>query len=115
MRAGIKRLQQELGNTSIFVTHALLEALTMADRMALISDGKLAAFGTPDALYERPKPRFVAELIGNQSMNFLDAEIVRHHGRVVMRTASVPAGQRGRVSRPDIRPRQTAPVRSVQR
>src|ERR671916_44475 len=63
MRGEIKRLQKELKITSIFVTHDQLEALTMADRIALMVDGKLAAYGPPDDLYERPANRFVAEVI----------------------------------------------------
>jgi ABC-type sugar transport system ATPase subunit len=89
MRAEIKRLQQELKITSIFVTHDQLEALTMADRIALMMDGKLAAYGTPDDLYERPESRFVAEFIGNPPMNFLDAEVARADGQVVARNAGV--------------------------
>jgi ABC-type sugar transport system ATPase subunit len=87
MRAEIKRLQKELGITSIFVTHDQLEALTMADRIALMANGKLAAYGAPDDLYERPGNRFVAEFIGNPPMNFLDAEVVRADGQVVARSA----------------------------
>jgi ABC-type sugar transport system ATPase subunit len=86
MRAEIKRLQQDLGITSIFVTHDQLEALTMSDRIALMMDGKLAAYGTPDDLYERPRNRFVAEFIGNPPMNFLEAEVARADGQVVARS-----------------------------
>jgi inositol-phosphate transport system ATP-binding protein len=87
MRAEIKRLQKELKITSIFVTHDQLEALTMADRVALMADGKLAAYGPPDDLYERPRSRFVAEFIGNPPMNFLDGEVARSDGQVVARSA----------------------------
>jgi multiple sugar transport system ATP-binding protein len=89
MRAEIKRLQQELRITSIFVTHDQLEALTMADRVALMVDGRLAAYEPPDDLYERPQNRFVAEFIGNPPMNFLDAEVARADGQVILRSAGV--------------------------
>jgi ABC-type sugar transport system ATPase subunit len=89
MRAEIKRLQQELRITSIFVTHDQLEALTMADRIALMVEGKLAAYGPPDDLYDRPASRFVAEFIGNPPMNFLDAELARADGKVVARSPGV--------------------------
>jgi len=89
MRAEIKRLQKDLGITSIFVTHDQLEALTMSDRIALMVDGKLAAYGTPDDLYERPRNRFVAEFIGNPPMNFLEAEIARADGQMVARSAGM--------------------------
>jgi ABC-type sugar transport system ATPase subunit len=88
MRAEIKRLQKELAITSIFVTHDQLEALTMSDRIALMANGKLAAYGTPDDLYARPASRFVAEFIGNPPMNFLDAEVARANGQVVARSDS---------------------------
>jgi ABC-type sugar transport system ATPase subunit len=89
MRAEIKRLQKDLGITSIFVTHDQLEALTMADRVALMVNGKLAAYGPPDDLYERPASRFVAEFIGNPPMNFLDAEVARADGALVARGEGV--------------------------
>ena len=84
MRGEIKRLQKELGITSIFVTHDQIEALTMADRVALMQDGRLQAYGTPEALYERPANRFVAEFIGNPPMNFLPAELTRRNGALVV-------------------------------
>jgi ABC-type sugar transport system ATPase subunit len=87
MRAEIKHLQKDLGITSIFVTHDQLEALTMSDRIALMLDGKLAAYGTPDDLYDRPRNRFVAEFIGNPPMNFVDVEVARADGQVVARGA----------------------------
>jgi len=61
----------------------------MADRIALMADGKLAAYGTPDDLYERPGNRFVAEFIGNPPMNFMDAEVARADGQVVARGSGV--------------------------
>ena len=80
MRGEIKRLQKDLGITSIFVTHDQIEALTMADRVALMQDGHLRAYGTPEELYERPGNLFVAEFIGNPPMNFLSGELTRRDG-----------------------------------
>src|SRR5215210_2800548 len=80
MRGEIKRLQKDLGITSIFVTHDQVEALTMADRVALMQDGRLQAYGTPEELYERPRNLFVAEFIGNPPMNFLPVELTRRNG-----------------------------------
>ena len=80
MRGEIKRLQKDLGITSIFVTHDQVEALTMADRVALMQDGRLRAYGTPEELYERPRNLFVAEFIGNPPMNFLPVELTRRNG-----------------------------------
>src|SRR3990170_3318416 len=75
MRGEIKRLQKEVGITAIFVTHDQLEALTMADRVALMNDGKLQAYATPTELYAHPANRFVAEFIGTPPMNFFPAEL----------------------------------------
>ncbi len=81
MRAEIKRLQMDLGITSIYVTHDQVEAMTMADRIAVMRDGKLQAFATPEELYERPRNLFVAGFIGNPPMNFADVEVVQENGR----------------------------------
>jgi ABC-type sugar transport system ATPase subunit len=75
MRGEIKHLQKRLGITSIFVTHDQTEAMTMADRIAIMSKGKLQAFDTPEALYDRPKTQFIANFIGNPPMNILDVEV----------------------------------------
>jgi inositol-phosphate transport system ATP-binding protein len=80
VRGEIKRLQKDLGITSIFVTHDQVEALTMADRVALMNEGRLQAYGTPDQLYDRPRNRFVAEFIGTPPMNFLAAEVASRDG-----------------------------------
>ena len=80
MRGEIKRLQKELGITSIYVTHDQVEAMTMADRIALIKDGILQAYATPEELYDRPRTLFIAGFVGNPPMNFIDVEVVRDNG-----------------------------------
>ncbi|MBC8252593.1 MAG: ABC transporter ATP-binding protein, partial [Ardenticatenia bacterium] len=65
MRGEIKRLQIDLGITSIYVTHDQVEAMTMADRIAVMNEGLLQACATPDDLYDRPETFFVASFIGN--------------------------------------------------
>ena len=77
MRGEIKRLQKDLGITSIYVTHDQIEAMTMADRIAVMSKGVLQAYDVPEALYDRPKTLFVAGFVGNPPMNFFDVEIVQ--------------------------------------
>lgn len=77
MRSEIKRLQMELGITSIYVTHDQVEAMTMAERIAVMKEGKLQAYNTPDELYDQPRTLFVAGFIGNPPMNFLDVEVIR--------------------------------------
>jgi inositol-phosphate transport system ATP-binding protein len=75
MRGEIKHLQKDLGITSIYVTHDQVEAITMADRVAVMHMGHLQAFDTPEALYDRPRTLFVASFIGNPPMNFIDVEV----------------------------------------
>ena len=80
MRGEIKRLHQELGKTMIYVTHDQIEAMTMADRIVLLRDGRIEQQGTPLDLYERPATRYVAGFLGSPSMNFVDAALVSSNG-----------------------------------
>lgn len=73
MQLELKRLQHEVGITFIIVTHDQEEALVMADRMAILKDGKLLQCGSPEEVYEAPADRFVANFIG--VMNFIDGAI----------------------------------------
>ena len=75
MRVEIKRLHQELGRTIIYVTHDQIEAMTLADRIALLRDGRIEQLGAPLDLFERPATRFVAGFLGSPKMNFLSATI----------------------------------------
>ena len=76
LRVEIKRLHQSLGNTMIYVTHDQVEAMTLADRIAVMRGGKVLQLGTPDEVYNRPSCRYVADFIGSPSMNFLAGHVV---------------------------------------
>jgi spermidine/putrescine transport system ATP-binding protein len=78
MQIELKRLQHETGITFIFVTHDQEEALTMSDRIAVMSKGKILQVGGPRDIYDRPSERFVANFIGDT--NFLDGEIASATG-----------------------------------
>jgi len=80
MRGELKRLQLELGITSIYVTHDQVEAMTMADRISVMKDGRLQAYDTPDDLYDRPRTLFIASFVGNPPMNLMDVEVVPENG-----------------------------------
>jgi inositol-phosphate transport system ATP-binding protein len=80
MRGEIKRLQLDLGITSIYVTHDQVEAMTMADRVAVIQGGHLQAYCSPDELYEQPRNLFIASFVGNPPMNFLNVEVGAENG-----------------------------------
>ena len=70
-RAEIRRLQREVGTTTIYVTHDQLEALSLGDRIAVMNDGALEQVGTPEELYDEPANRFVGGFIGSPAMSFL--------------------------------------------
>jgi spermidine/putrescine transport system ATP-binding protein len=90
MQIELKRLQHETGITFIFVTHDQEEALTMSDRIAVMSKGKILQIGSPRDIYDRPAERFVANFIGET--NFLDAEIVAKGGGPGEATVKLKAG-----------------------
>ena len=78
MRREIVRMQKELGVTTVYVTHDQTEALTMADNIAVINEGKIVQVGSPQELYRNPKNLFVARFIGIPKINIIEAKIERH-------------------------------------
>ena len=76
MRAELKKLQRQLGVTTIYVTHDQVEAMTMGDRIAIINSGVLQQVGTPDDVYNKPSNTFVAGFIGTPPMNFLKGTLL---------------------------------------
>ncbi|WP_282151997.1 ABC transporter ATP-binding protein [Ruegeria atlantica] len=76
MRVEIARLHNEIGATMIYVTHDQVEAMTMADKIVVLRDGRIEQVGAPMDLYRDPDNRFVAGFIGSPAMNFLDCDIV---------------------------------------
>ena len=75
MRADLRALQRKLGVTTLFVTHDQAEAMSLADRVAVLYEGRLQQLATPDHLYRRPANLFVAQFIGNPPMNVLSVEV----------------------------------------
>ena len=75
MRAEIKRLHQEIGKTTVYVTHDQVEAMTLADRIVLLRDGLIEQQGAPLDLFERPATRFVAGFLGSPPMNFVPCRL----------------------------------------
>ena len=74
-RVEIKRLQRQLGATVVFVTHDQVEAMTLADKIVVLNDGRIAQIGTPIDVFERPANQFVATFMGAPSMNLIPAEV----------------------------------------
>ncbi|MCG8358804.1 MAG: sn-glycerol-3-phosphate ABC transporter ATP-binding protein UgpC [Kiloniellales bacterium] len=75
MRSELKRFHLQLGTTTVYVTHDQLEAMTMSDLIAVMKDGAVQQFATPQEIYNRPANLFVAGFIGNPPMNFLDVSL----------------------------------------
>src|SRR5213592_1330420 len=89
MRGEIRRICKETGFTTIYVTHDQKEALSVADRIAVLRDGRLAQVGTPGELYQKPKTRFVADFIGNT--NLITATINSRNGnRIELNSSAGP-------------------------
>jgi multiple sugar transport system ATP-binding protein len=86
LRVEIKKLHQQLGNTMIYVTHDQVEALTLADRIAVMREGKIMQLGTPKEIYHRPANRYVAGFIGSPAMNFIEGEVVLGDGAPVFKS-----------------------------
>jgi multiple sugar transport system ATP-binding protein len=87
MRSELKYLQRDLNRTLVYVTHDQVEAMSMADRMAVLRDGAVQQVATPEDIYHRPVNRFVATTIGSPPMNFLPATVRRQNGTVTVEHA----------------------------
>jgi multiple sugar transport system ATP-binding protein len=87
MRREIRSLQRRLGITMVYVTHDQTEAMTMADRIVLMRDGRIEQQGAPLDLYERPATQYVAGFLGSPAMNFIPAQLVAEGGGLAVRLA----------------------------
>ena len=86
MRAELKRIQRELRITTIYVTHDQAEAMTMADRVAVMNKGRILQIAEPSEIYSRPANTFVAEFIGSPPMNLIEASIVWENSHATLDT-----------------------------
>ena len=75
MRIELRKLHDRIGATSIFVTHDQVEAMTLADKIVVVNQGRIAQVGTPHDIYHKPGSRFVADFIGSPAINIFDATI----------------------------------------
>ena len=91
MRAELKRIQHEIGQTMVYVTHDQVEAMGMADKIAVMNLGELQQFGTPDELYNHPENRFVANFIGSVLNNFLSCVYAPSDGSASVRVVGSEA------------------------
>jgi multiple sugar transport system ATP-binding protein len=104
MRSEIKALHQRLKTTTVYVTHDQIEAMTMADRIAVMNEGRIEQLGEPLELYDRPANLFVAQFIGSPAMNIFDG-VVRAAGVEALGSRwPAPGGTEGQKVKYGIRP-----------
>ncbi len=90
MRAEIRWRQRELGTTTFYVTHDQVEAMSMADRIAVLEDGKIQQLDTPSVIYNHPVSLFVANFIGSPSMNCIPCKITHDNGSLRLMLSDAP-------------------------
>jgi sn-glycerol 3-phosphate transport system ATP-binding protein len=93
MRVEIKKLQRELGTTSIYVTHDQVEAMTMADILVVMNAGKAEQIGAPRDIYQKPASQYVASFIGSPAMNFVTGDINASRNGVSFAGVAIPVSQ----------------------
>jgi multiple sugar transport system ATP-binding protein len=97
MRASLARLHEQLGVTTVYVTHDQVEAMTLGQRVAVLRDGRLQQVDTPQKLFSSPVNLFVAAFIGSPSMNLVEADVtdseIRFGGYVLPNSVHAPAGR----------------------
>ncbi len=105
MRADIAKVQHELGTTTVYVTHDQVEAMTMGDRVAVMSGGVLQQVDAPQRLYDRPENLFVAGFIGTPPMNLLVLPVSTENGSVELRLGEqrIPVGEQALREYPKVR------------
>jgi multiple sugar transport system ATP-binding protein len=123
MRGQIKEVLQGLSKATVIVTHDQLEALTMADRIAIMRDGRIEQVGTPHEVFAKPANVFVASFIGTPQMNLMEADLIRVDGHeasvtlngvaVSLRTDPAVAGLKPSKVTIGVRPRAFAPVQDA--
>ena len=93
LRVELKKLHKQLGSTMIYVTHDQIEALTLADRIAVMHGGVIQQLATPKEIYRRPVNRFVAGFVGSPAMNFVEGKLARANGAAALRLADGDDGR----------------------
>ncbi len=102
MRSELKKLQERLGVTTIYVTHDQVEAMTMGDRIAVMRDGKIQQFGTSSEIYHKPSNVFVAGFIGSPQMNFFKAQVISEGTKIFASFDSVKIPLKGDPKRSEL-------------
>lgn len=90
----VRDIQQRKKHTLIFVTHSQSEALTLSDKIAVMKEGKLLQFGSPEEIYSRPSSKFVGWFLGNPGMNFIECKAQRKNGNICLDAGSFIAAEK---------------------
>jgi len=85
MRTEMKKLHKQVGTTTIYVTHDQVEAMTLADRIVIMRDGRIEQVGKPNELYQKPSNTFVASFIGTPAMNFINGEVFEKDNQLAIK------------------------------
>ncbi len=88
MRGELGKLSERLETTIVYVTHDQIEAMTLADRIVIMNEGRIMQSGSPLEVYDNPKHRFVAGFIGSPAMNFVDVHVVEENGSLFVKGAN---------------------------
>jgi multiple sugar transport system ATP-binding protein len=91
MRTEIKRVHQKVKTTTVYVTHDQVEAMTLADRVVVMNDGRIEQIGTPHELYHHPRTRFVASFIGSPAMNFIRCRLEQNGAEIRVKVSDTIA------------------------
>jgi multiple sugar transport system ATP-binding protein len=89
MRAELIKLRKSINTTFVYVTHDQTEAMTLGDRVVVMSDGFIQQIGTPNEVFASPNNKFVAGFIGSPQMNFLPGKLLHHDGKYRIRTSGI--------------------------
>src|SRR5215831_1414052 len=89
MRAEIKKLQKKVGITTLYITHDQIEAMSMADQVAIMKSGLIQQIGTPGEVYQKPANTFVADFVGSPSMNFIKCKITEENSGITLESNNI--------------------------
>ena len=89
MRTEIKKLQKKVGITTLYITHDQIEAMSMADQVAIMKSGLIQQIGTPGEVYQEPANTFVADFVGSPSMNFLKCKIIAKNSEITFESNNI--------------------------
>ncbi len=98
MRSQLKHLHNELGATTVYVTHDQVEALTLSDRIVVMHNGEIMQCDTPEAIYKKPRNLFVAKFVGSPPINLMKGRIVKEDNALFFKNEAIKLELKGAVT-----------------